>query len=102
MESMKFAENVLDIPEDFDVSKLNSLDGGETITMQVEDWIYISLLCDQARALQRYEDPEVVEDFHAKVAAATVEAYNRLANKINYAKEMVDGGLWPKHDEGGK
>jgi hypothetical protein len=97
MERTELVKDVLEIPEDFDLSELNCLDGGWPISMQIEDWVYISLICDRADLFRPHEDSETVEWFKEKVREATIKAYNIRANRNNYAKEMVEKGLWPDH-----
>lgn len=99
MDRIEPVENALGIPEDFDITELNCGDGGWPITMQVEDWVYISLLCDRADVYRDHEDPETAEAFKEKVWEVAVKAYNVHANKHNYANEMVEKGLWPDHSQ---
>jgi hypothetical protein len=101
MDEIPIARNVLDIPIGFDFGLLNTLDG-ENINLNVEDWIYISLICSRSDIFRKHEDPETVELFQERVRNVAVAAYNRYANKHNYAKMMVEKGLWPNHSRNGR
>ena len=96
MDNIELVKDVKEIPENFDITLITEM---VEISLPITDWIYISFLCNRADTFRPHENPEVVDGLKEGVTDAIIESYNRYAIRNNYAKEMVDKGLWPDHSK---
>ena len=88
MELVKEIKTIDEIPKDFDFLIIND---SQPITLYLDEWVGISLLID--------DEHELFDFLKVEINKATVQAYNRYARLCNYAKEMIDRGLWPDHSQ---